>query len=273
MKRMAKPYSGLLAEPIELHAPFELSSQNIALIARVFQISVEEAKSHAHELLIRDVDEILNRRRALFDHYGVDCNAPEAERTLALSLAARHEAAILFADERVDFGALCACFETNDPAELVRKLALKHVPGFQIKVTEVSQGRLGSVKLAVVFFYVFAAMEHLRLRGEKISCRRVAKIMLDEKQLRQVVPLKAARHLHAILRQTSNKDRTTQRDLKARTEYLRKAISSASNAVSALKSGQADNLQTQLLSDVWPILLILPHLETGQNDACLQLTD
>lgn len=260
-----KPYTGVLAKPLELHGPLGLARQNITWVSRVFGISVEEVKSELDKLYVQDMAEVLRRQRALFDHFGIRPDAPEAERTLALSLARRHEQAILYRDECVDLSALCVRFETTDPDEMVFKLANQHVPGFQPAAQEDWQGRLTSSELAEVFFAAFLVMDYLRQQDKRLSFRRVAEVLLDEKVLVEVVPLPAARSIQSILRRTGNKDRGSERDLESRVEYLRKAIPKGLTAWADLKSGRATDFQIQMVSEVWPTLYRLTAADAGQN--------
>jgi hypothetical protein len=192
---------------------------------------------------------------------------PGAEIDLALSLAYRHELDSLINGERVSLWAVCALFKTNDLDQLAWELARKHVPGFRPPEEERWQGRLTSAEWVTIFFAVFAVADDLTRQAANVSDHAIARVLLDEKQLRKIIPPIAVASVRSILGRTGNKERGGARALTSRNRFFRERISQARKAWTDFKSGKANDFQMQMLTEVWPLLHSLTAERPGQNVA------
>ena len=125
------PYTGVLDEPLELETPLGLSLDKVPRTYLDLGFPAEAWPALLKASWHRDAEKFIARVQALFRHFGINLDEPHAFLDLALCLAYRHERETLIDGGRVRFGQVCALFDTADPAELVRKLAAKHVRGFQ----------------------------------------------------------------------------------------------------------------------------------------------
>ncbi len=259
------PYTGVLAEPLELETPLGLSLDKVPRTYLDLGFPAEAWPTTLKASLWGDLEKIFARSRALFRHFGINPEDPHAFLDLALCLAYRHERDTLVDGERVRFGAVCTRFETTDPAELVRKLAAKHVRGFQPARSRRLPGRLSTTEWVEIFFAVIVVADRLERRGGEAKVREIAAVMLDQKELQKIIPRKAARSVQAILERTGNKERGSARGLKSRDTFLRTRIREARRARADVRSGKANNFQMQMLTEVWPALHGLTMEQAGQN--------
>jgi hypothetical protein len=165
------PYTGLLDEPLELSTPLGLSLDVVHPMYLALGFPAEEWPALLKASWRGDAEKMIARRRALFDHFGVNPEAPYADIDLALCLAYRHERDTLMNGEHVSLGALCALFETTDPNQLVWKLAAQHVRGFQRAEPKRSRRRLTSTEWVEIFFAVIVVGDRLGELGGRVSDR------------------------------------------------------------------------------------------------------
>ena len=248
------PYTGVLDEPLELETPLGLSLDKVPRTYLDLGFPAEAWPALLKASWHRDAEKFIARVQALFRHFGINLDEPHAFLDLALCLAYRHERETLIDGGRVRFGQVCALFDTADPAELVRKLAAKHVRGFQPAKPKRFAGRLTTTEWIHIFLAVIAVAERLERQGGKAKVRKIAAVMLDQKELQKIIPPKVARSVHAILARTGNKERDSARKLESRDTFLRTKIREARRAWADVKSGKANNFQIQMLSEVLPAL-------------------
>lgn len=248
------PYAGVLDEPFEFETPAGLSVDEVPLMYLALGLPTKAWPDILKSSWLRDVEKFDNRVLALFRHYGIDSEAPQAFLDLALCLAYRHERDTLIDGPRVQFSAVCALYKTTDINVLVQRLAAKHVPGFQLARPKRSAGRLTTMEWIHVFLTVVAVAERLEQRGAKATIHQIAAVMLDQKQLPKIISPKAARSVRAILLRTGNKERGSARKLESRNTFLRTKIREARRAWADIKLGKANNFQIQMLSEVLPAL-------------------
>ena len=230
-------------------------------------IAVKEARKLEAETYLQSLN-------ALFDHFGIVISALGAFEDLALSLAYRHERALLVQGKRISYSALCKRFDLNPDTEdadqrLALALAEKYVWAEKDKADDwatTDRGtRLSTLDFAHLVLAVVAVKEDLKRRGKRRSARAIADALRDKRALAKIIPQKAADSVLAALKGRSNKDKSGKP--MSPESWLRHAlIPTVLNPFAPTKIAANRSLRVQLYCDVLPLLFKKPaEREDGQN--------
>jgi hypothetical protein len=229
----------------------------------------------------RQFNELCERISALFAHFKIDRQvvptapsripATQAEsfswlmgslaqsaawKDLALALVRQHEPD-LFQSGQV-YGTLCKRYrlESNDrifDAKLALALAIQYVPRFQLPAPAATPEARWTTEEIIDLFMVRAhVVDHLRRSGKAASAHEVARLLLNESELEQVVPKPVARALHETFRRRANMKRGSPGSFS--NSALRKYLAQMGTAEEKVRLGQGNNFQQQLIFEVLPAL-------------------
>jgi hypothetical protein len=142
-----KPYKGVLARPIQWWPWFNQDQHSKA------------------------IEQVLERLKALYAHYGIDPVGPGADKCLASAMMARHESgyALEWLFER--YGV-----EKDDYVTLVLKLAEKHVPAFKLTNPILSDGGRPKNFSTPQMIIIASEINELTNRGVSVrdACKQLA---------------------------------------------------------------------------------------------------
>ena len=199
-------YSGILAERVHrCVGPEDVASQAPAWWPNI-GLPIDWWPAHfAHEEKCTRL-QISQRLDALFASFGLEQEQPGAQLSLATSLALRHDPDILTVGGGLPFEKLFDRYDLDSQttgseiwSQLVMRIALRHVPGFQFDwptlgkrgrySDKTSKGCFRSSPVLSFVMIVERINEHLVGKGEPTpSPRKISKIFTSPTELHRISP-------------------------------------------------------------------------------------